>query len=207
LNYGVSYRSIDFINDQVGWIAGEGTLLKTIDGGETWDLVWKLTDSHEDWDELNSIHVANSICRAVGENGMILEYTEQDQWQLQPSITDLPLNKVYFYDQQHGWIAGGYFDEDNVYLKLFKTNDTGENWQDIPNFNHEISDMFFEDSLHSRAVGDNGLVLRTENGATWVNQNTGQFYPDKFSLSQNYPNPFNPRTIIIGSWRLTVRWI
>jgi photosystem II stability/assembly factor-like uncharacterized protein len=39
LNEGGSYRSIDFINDQVGWIAGDGTLLKTMDGGETWDFV------------------------------------------------------------------------------------------------------------------------------------------------------------------------
>ena len=46
------------------------------------------------------------------------------------------------------------------------------------------------------AVGDNGLVLRTNNWVTWTNPNTGEIYTSKFSLSQNYPNPFNPSTKI-----------
>jgi len=40
------------------------------------------------------------------------------------------------------------------------------------------------------------LVLRTEDGSTWIDENSGKTYPNKFNLSQNYPNPFNSRTII-----------
>jgi len=156
---------------------------------------------------------------------------------------------VFFSDENHGWIAGGYFDEGNVNLKLFRTNDGGSNWQDIPDFDYQINDIFFEDSLHGWAVGNdtsysgdwrersesgiiietingginwtvlvgglsaplnaiyfkdgygwatggNGLVLRTEDGSTWIDENSGKTYPNKFNLSQNYPNPFNSRTII-----------
>jgi photosystem II stability/assembly factor-like uncharacterized protein len=182
----------------------------------------------------------------VGESGLIVKYTEQDQWQTMPSITDLPLTDVFFSDEDHGWIAGGYFDEDNEYLILFKTTDGGETWQDIPDFNYQINDMFFESNLHgwaagsdtsrsgiiletedggdnwnvqveglSRslnaihfkdgygwAVGGNGLVLRTDDGSTWIDENNGKTYPNIFSLSQNYPNPFNPTTVI--SYQLPV---
>ena len=36
LNEGEEFMTVDFVNDQVGWLAGHNTLLKTVDGGETW---------------------------------------------------------------------------------------------------------------------------------------------------------------------------
>ena len=241
-----------FLNEDIGWSTGVyvnnetethgSALLGTIDGGWNWNIEW----THPNPDEnsydygLSSIHFVNSTGWAVGKKGIIVKYTDRDQWQLQSSVTDLPLNKVFFSEEQHGWIAGGYFNEDNEYLILLKTTDGGENWQEIPNFNYEINDMYFENNLHGWAVGNdtsysgmiletedggdnwstrveglstsltalhfkdgygwavggNGLVLRTEDGASWVDQNTGKTYPTKFSLSQNYPNPFNPGTAI-----------
>ena len=123
---------------------------------------------------------------------------------------------------------------------LWKSSDSGETWKEIPYFNYQVNDMYFADSLHGWAigndtsglgmiletlnggdswapqveglsnpltalyfkdgygwaVGDNGLVLRTEDGASWIDQNSGKTYPNKFSLGQNYPNPFNPSTKI-----------
>ena len=130
---------------------------------------------------------------------------------------------------------------------LLRTTDGGEHWQEIPDFKYQIKDMFFEDSLHGWAVGNdtsytgnwpsghgiiletfdggdnwvaqvqglsaplnaihfkdsagwavgsNGLILRTDNWVTWINQSTGEKYSSKYSLSQNYPNPFNPKTVI-----------
>jgi photosystem II stability/assembly factor-like uncharacterized protein len=34
-----SHSTIDFVNDQTGWIAAERNLLKTEDGGETWKSI------------------------------------------------------------------------------------------------------------------------------------------------------------------------
>ena len=36
LNEGGSFRTIEFVNDEVGWIMGDGILYKTEDGGDTW---------------------------------------------------------------------------------------------------------------------------------------------------------------------------
>jgi len=257
---GYTFRGSDisFINEDVGWAVGRSSwaedssgagILESVDGGENWDLVWKYPNTDVYEYSLNSIHAVETTAWAVGENGMILKYMEQNQWQDMPSITDLPLNDVFFSDENHGWIAGGYFNEDNVYLKLFRTKNGGENWQQMTDIDYQINDMFFEDSLHGWAVGNdtsyngnwkepsdcgiilettdggdnwvpqkedlsaplnalhfkdgygwavgrNGLVLRTEDGASWIDETNGKSYPNKFSLSQNYPNPFNPSTTI-----------
>jgi hypothetical protein len=58
-----------------------------------------------------------------------------------------------------------------------------------------LNALHFKDGF-GWAVGGNGLILRTEDGATWVDNQTGKTFPGKFSLSQNYPNPFNPTTNI-----------
>ena len=171
---------------------------------------------------------------------MIVKYTEQDQWQLQPSITDLPLNKVFFSDEDHGWITGGYLNDQDFQSILLNTDNGGATWSEIRFDKYLINDMFFVDSLHGWAVGNdtsysgviletidggdnwvtqieelsapltalhfkdgygwavggNGLVLRTEDGITWIDQGSGEIYPQKYSLSQNYSNPFNPITNI-----------
>ncbi len=246
-------NDICFVDAQNGWFVGSyndtissgAAIFSTNDNGENWNREWNYPNSDENQYFLNSIHAVNKTVWAVGEGGMLVKYTEQDQWQLQPSTTDLVLKNVFFSDEEHGWIAGGYFDDDNEYLILLKTTDGGENWQEIQGFDYQINDMFFEDSLHGWAVGNdtsysgmiletldggdnwnpvvedlsasltalhfkdgygwavggNGLVLRTEDGSTWIDENNGKTYPNKFSLSQNYPNPFNPSTTI--SWQLT----
>ena len=81
-------------------------------------------------------------------------------------------------------------------------NDGGDSWivqvNDLPG---PLNAIHFKDG-YGWTVGENGLVLRIEDGTNWVDQNTGKTYPNKFSLSQNYPNPFNPSTVI--SYRLPV---
>jgi photosystem II stability/assembly factor-like uncharacterized protein len=168
-----------FFDENIGWAVGRyiigdwdstgAAILGTSDGGENWDFAWKYQGTNEYWwDRLYSINKVGTKVWAVGEGGRILKYTEQDQWQLINSITDLPLRKVFFSNENHGWIAGGYFNHDNVYLKLFKTTDAGASWQEIPDFNYQINDLFFENSTHGWAVGNDtsyqGIILETSDG-------------------------------------------
>jgi len=254
---GFSFNSNDlfFKNEAVGWSAGWGRwsdndssgggVISTIDGGDNWELVWKYHTNVYGYD-LNSIHVVNKTAWAVGDGGMMVKYTDQDQWQLQTSITDLPLNQVFFSDEQHGWIVGGYFNDEGFQSILLKTNDAGQTWNEKRFDKYILNDMYFTDSLHGWAagedtsysgmilettdggenwiaqledlsaplngihfkdgygwaVGGNGLVLRTEDGSTWIDEKNNKVYPSKFELSQNYPNPFNPKTVI--SYQLPV---
>jgi photosystem II stability/assembly factor-like uncharacterized protein len=247
--FSFSGNDLCFINEMNGWAVGSvgwapdsggAAILGTSDGGENWDLVWTYPDTEGYRYELHSIHTVGTTAWAMGECGQMVKYTSSDQWQLITSITDLPLREVFFSDEDHGWIAGGYFNDDNVFLKLFKTTDAGASWQEIPDFNYQINDMYFENSTHGWAVGndtsyqgiiletsdggqnwmvqvnglsaplnalhfqgdygwavgENGLVLRTDDGASWVDQISGKVYPTSVKLYQNYPNPFNPTTTI-----------
>jgi photosystem II stability/assembly factor-like uncharacterized protein len=247
-------NDICFLNEDIGWAVGWGEwsdrgacILGTTDGGENWDLVWKYPNTENYSYRLHSIHIVDTEAWAVGESGLIVKYTEQDQWQPIIGETDLPLNDVFFSDEQHGWIAGGYLDNFDVHFLLLKTINGGVTWQEKNDLNYQINDMYFADSLHGWvvgsdttdhgmiletvdggdnwtaqedglsaplnalhfkdgygwAVGSNGLVLRTEDGTNWVDNQTGKTYPNKFSLSQNYPNPFNPKTIINYELQIT----
>jgi photosystem II stability/assembly factor-like uncharacterized protein len=181
IDFPFSGGDIFFRNATSGWIAGshdygDGSgfaILKTVNGGHNWVFDWH----YEKDGRLNSIHFVDKTGWAVGESGMIVKYTEEDQWKSIPEVTDLPLRKVFFSDEQHGWIAGGYFDEDNQHLILLITRDGGENWQEKA-INYQINDMFFEDSLHGWAVGNDtsyinqyipsnsGVLLETWDGGT-----------------------------------------
>jgi len=252
-----SCNDIYFLDETNGWAVGrfgwtnESTLdlsgagiLGTYDGGENWDLVWTYPNPYN---ALTSIHAVNSTAWAVGENGMIVKYTIQDQWQLQSANTDLPLNSVFFCDEKNGWISGGYLNNQGFKSILLKTTDGGEVWKKNWFEKYLINDIYFTDSMHGWAVGNdttdtqnwppgqgailyssdggdnwtpqiegfsaaltaiqfkdgygwvvgsNGIVLRTENGTTWLDQKLSNITsPEEFSLKQNYPNPFNPKTI------------
>jgi photosystem II stability/assembly factor-like uncharacterized protein len=172
---------MDFINKNTGFVVGTincyvdssgSIILGTFDGGDNWDRVWEHSHPGEYSFGFNSIYAVGTKAWVVGESGLIVKYTEQDQWQLQPSFTDLPLNKVFFSDENHGWIAGGYTDEDNRHLILLKTTNGGETWQEIQGFDHEISDMYFSNNLRGWAVG-NGIMCTEDGGHSWISQVDG----------------------------------
>ena len=59
----MNVTTIDFINDDIGWIAGDnGTLLKTVDGGENWNTI----QLDEDWDISMIDFINDSIGWAIG---------------------------------------------------------------------------------------------------------------------------------------------
>ncbi len=250
-------NDISFNNQEMGWIVGwyyndyyESTgalIVRTQDGGENWEIDWQYPDDDDVSKGLISFYFVNSTGWAVGNGGIIVKYTEQNHWQLQDYVTDLPLNDIFFTDEKHGWITGGYLNEPDFRSILLKTSNGGETWTDIGLDQYLINDMYFADSLHGWAVGNdttntfsrynycgviletydggeswnpvvenlsaplnaihfkdgvgwavggNGLILRTDNWTTWIDQNTGQKYPAQYELFQNYPNPFNPKTVI-----------
>ena len=75
-NYMGSIYSLDFIDDQLGYLLGgtftEASILKTIDGGVSW-----ISEMSPNTNTLHSVYFNNStIGYAVGDNGTILKRTE-----------------------------------------------------------------------------------------------------------------------------------
>jgi len=242
-----------FQDENIGWLAGTidsdsvfAVILSTTDSGENWTIAWSNADV---WGIKSIYFTDGNHGWAVGK-GIILKYNDTLEWQALNPITDLPLNKVYFVNENYGWISAGYYNPNEHHLKLYKTTDGGENWDVLPNFDYEIRDFLFADTIKGWVVGNDtsghgiilktmdggdtwtiqaehvnvplnaiyfkdgcgwvvggdseplignyprGIILKTTDGSTWIDEKNNKVYPSKFELSQNYPNPFNPKTAI-----------
>jgi photosystem II stability/assembly factor-like uncharacterized protein len=176
--FGFSGNDICFMDESTIWAVGIyfGTdtsgagILSTTDGGDSWGLVKKFPNEGR----LFSICFAKTTAWTVGDGGMVVKYTPQTGWVQQTSVTDLPLNKVFFSDDNNGWIAGGYHNEwDNSFQSiLLKTTNGGTNWITVPNISYLFIDIAFIDNNLGWAIGytqagTGGILKTTDGGITW----------------------------------------
>ena len=165
-----------FINDRKGWAAGnlqagifEGAaVIATGNSGDTWDIVWK-QPQHDNNSRFHSVCAVDTFaCWAAGDEGLLVKCSDGVQWEIRPKLTDLPLNKIYFIDENYGWLSGGYLNWDGYQKILFRTIDGGETWQVIPNLPYLIYDIYFYDHRNGWAVGTDrnsgGIILTTNDG-------------------------------------------
>jgi photosystem II stability/assembly factor-like uncharacterized protein len=172
-------RSIFFINENEGWIAGDNLLLFTVDQGETWNKK-ELPGIH------NSIFFIDEmtgwVCTEAGE---IYKTTDEGvTWDLKQTGTIFPLTTIKFINHQVGF-AAGYFQ------KVLKSTDGGETWyQSIHNGYQHLLTSFVGSEDFIIITGTDGSIFKTTDlGVTWdssnvrmpnglysvsfVNQNTG----------------------------------
>jgi len=98
------YRSICFVNDDIGWAVGNGgAMVRTVDGGENWDPIESGTSS-----SLFSVwFLDENVGYAVGASGTIIRTTDGgDTWTSQESGTQNALMSVHFIDASQGWVVG-----------------------------------------------------------------------------------------------------
>lgn len=160
---------IDFLNTQIGFAVGgnpAGTnafanvIVKTTDGGETWEGKSLPPLSGV----LRAVHfVDEQNGWAVGGGGAILAtHDGGETWSLKQSGVASELTTVDFVDADHGW-AGG---PGGV---LLKTDDGGTRWMPQFTFSAPIRQIDFIDRNRGWAAGDGGALLETaDGGAHWT---------------------------------------
>ena len=149
--------SLSFANENTGWAVGEcGTVLKTEDGGETWQEQESQTTA---WLE-SAFFINEQIGWAVGWNGFIMKTDDGGiNWQIQNSGTQETLYDIYFVDELKGWASGG----DKTVLK---TIDGGQTWEIITSVSGQntIYSIYFLDENIGWAVGSGDTRLTTDDG-------------------------------------------
>lgn len=165
-------NDIFFRTRDEGWLVTSGPtgsrILKSVDGGETWELVHQLNaapgTSRNDLPELYSLAFPNKKHGwVVGTDGRIL-HTEDGgrDWRRQESGTQDELVHVKFVNDKRGWVVGA------KGMVLF-TDDGGRTWErqssGTPNHLYHIEARGKDNAW---VVGDKGTVLRTTNaGVSW----------------------------------------
>ena len=122
LPQGNRLRSVCFVDSQTGLaVGGNGTILKTTDGGDNWS-----SQNSGTTEVLMSVYFIDSdIGWAVGGEwvGKILKTTNGgENWEMQTSSAIWSLVSIYFSDNQTGWTVG-------PLGTIQKTTNGGENWE------------------------------------------------------------------------------
>jgi len=148
-----------FLNKDTGFAAAyEGKLLRTTDGG----ISWQLYQSY--WIPAYDIKFVNdSTGIACGGNGfsrgIIFRTTDMgNSWSIDTFQNEF--RSLFFTDESTGYCAG--------YGMIMKTSDGGESWQPTTAKGDFFTSVYFTDAVTGFAVGLNGIILKTSNaGSTW----------------------------------------
>jgi len=163
------YNALHFVNDSIGYVYGSGDILKTSDGGKSWNMIYASNAV------LNSMYFINAeIGFAVGakfnDGGVILKTTDGGlKWEEQSSNDSYNiLYSVYFLDANIGFSSG---DKGQI----IRTIDGGKTWTKYTSdTTRVISSLFFSDKNTGFASGgnrggDDGTFFQTlDGGETWA---------------------------------------
>lgn len=163
MNAGLLLHSVSFCDPQVGWAVGSNMIVRTRNGGQTWEI--QRSNNEE---VLYSVAcLTRERVWAVGQNGLILCTLDGgNTWNRQASGTTENLARV----RASGdglWIVGGTAGRG----VLLHNRDSGANWEPE---HLDISEPLFDLHLSGTRgwiVGANGTILgTTDGGQTWEQQ-------------------------------------
>jgi photosystem II stability/assembly factor-like uncharacterized protein len=155
-------KTISFINDQVGWIAGEqNRIYKTIDGGMNWNLQFADTISPYSnvIEQIFALDELNIFGSTLG--GFIRSTDGGITWQSSsfPGYNSL---KIFFKNPLEGFAYGS---------DLLKTIDGGVSWSRISqSIKDQIIKIDFVNTLKGWALSYDKLYKTTDGGFNWQPQ-------------------------------------
>lgn len=118
----LTYRSIFFVDENIGWVAGDsGVVYQSVNGGESWTKQSTNVSSNL-WSISFIDHNTGWVC---GTEGTLLKTTNGGlDWEtcLSGSAEDGIYLSVHFFDSETGWIS-------NNNGSLLRTDNGGDTWE------------------------------------------------------------------------------
>jgi photosystem II stability/assembly factor-like uncharacterized protein len=165
--------SVDFINNDTGFVVGGKDILKTIDGGNNWTVIAK---SNFDLFSVSFVDSDHGI--AVGGDwlyevsGILKTTNGGNNWnEASSTITTKYLNKIKFVNSEIGYAIGGDLGTYSGYI--IKTTDSGQSWSNlnIGINTYSLNDFSIPDENKIYIVAQEGQILKSKDaGATWTEQ-------------------------------------
>lgn len=200
------FKAIQFFNENDGLVTGgsglitighlparldytdDGIILRTSDGGETWETVFSDTMNFIDM-FFRSQNLGWAVGVSVWEGGTgkrhILKTTDGgSNWAKQfEGDTLLYIPNLFFLDENNGYATGG------SYGRVVKTTDGGKTWIKYYPAYYSLIDLFCFDTLHVITVGRYGMIFETtDGGESWMHRDTSSF-PSLTISSIYFVNP------------------
>lgn len=153
-------RAIAVVGSDYVVVAGQGGgIWISSDAGQHWETVNSGTTRR-----LNDLYFVGELGWAVGEGGIILHSRDAGRtWRQQPTLVTVPLEAVFFRDQDHGWAVGWFG-------TILVTTDGGARWRVVegPDPTARLTGVHFSDPKRGWVVGVPATVWRTDDGGlTW----------------------------------------
>ena len=131
-NVEVSFRGLDVISRKIAWVSGTGgTVLKTNDGGNTWENISVPNSSTVDFRDIEVFDKNTAIVMGISSPARFYKTKNGGKnWDL-VYFND---HKDIFFDGMSFWSKNrgiAFSDPINGKHYLIKTNDGGETWQEI----------------------------------------------------------------------------
>ncbi len=166
----VKLGKVQFIDANLVFVAGDdGTVLKSVDAGDTWSDLTANTGETGDFENLFFLDANTGW--VVGDNGVVIKTIDGGaSWTAQTAATGTTetLRSIFFLDADNGYVGGS----GGV---LIRTIDGGATWttqtSGLEVTGDRIYDIYFKDSNTGIAVaGDGNIITTSDGGAVWTLQ-------------------------------------
>ncbi len=164
------HHDLKMVDEQVGYLCGNGHIWKTEDGGRSWREIW---NNREDgrWDKvakaLSMAPLSRDQVWVVGSMRLALTIEGGGKSFVRQTLPEEALG-ICFVDGNTGFAAGRFGG-------IARTYDAGRNWELTPGLAMEsLWRIAFHDRQTGYAVGEAGIVMITnDGGAHWRKIETG----------------------------------
>ncbi len=196
----VLWRCLVFRTPQLGFCGGgndvSGTIMRTLDGGNTWDVVYSVASMPISSIDVPSDDIVYAAPLVYG-SALLRSADGGNSWNSVPDGLMSELEAIHFTDANTGY-AGG-----RDLPSFIRTDDGGSIWAPVlSSMNFDLLGLAFASPQQGLAVGDNAAIYHTYNGSDWVNES----WPDPI-LSFYAADMLNDSTaIVVGDIGTLLRW-
>lgn len=176
LPQGNDLNEISIINEDIAYAVGDvGTIIKTVDGGESWEVLSKINNYNNfSVRDITGVYFINentgfAVSSDYG-NHLVFKTTDAGETWSSYNVGER-FSSVLFIDQNIGFIAGGHCESAGCYGKMKKTTDGGESWYEV--FNQPdvgvLASVYFIDGITGYAVSRFGNIFKSiDGGENWT---------------------------------------
>jgi len=167
----IDFRCMSFLDTSRGWLAGSSTVMRTTNGGITWDT------AAPGGPPLGISFVDSSTGWISGWNGFLAKTRNGGRtWAWENSGASSQLFSICFVDSLFGWTVGGIENSTDTGSCIRSSTNGGASWtmQYPPNYSVLYS-VWFVDRMHGWSVGGFGrgggdIISTTDGGSNWIRQ-------------------------------------